>query len=150
MATLAEGTALIPKRPRQVRAAGNGTEIERRSKVRYPLDSPISYRSLREPAVVGDGLVENMSSTGLCVVSPHQPCVGTILELRMRWPTLLEQRVPLQFIAVAKVVRCGGSSFAVLFRKYQFRTGAVSKLPWLALDRPVDKADGSASPKARC
>ena len=122
MASLVEGTAFIHPQQKRIQVANKIAQIERRSKVRYPIDAPVTFRALNKTQIAGDGKVENMSSVGVFVISDSQVRVGTILELRMGWPTLLEERVPLQLIAVGKVVRSSASSFAVLFRRYEFRT----------------------------
>jgi hypothetical protein len=44
------------------------------------------------------------------------------LEVNVEWPLLLDGAIPLQLVAHGKVVRCGGSMFAISFAQYQFRT----------------------------
>jgi hypothetical protein len=96
--------------------------MERRSKTRYPLMLKVRYRTLGQSLLFGEGRVVNMSSVGILVVSQHELNVGAELEMRVEWPSLLDGLIPLQLVALGKVLRCGPSSFAVLFRKYQFQT----------------------------
>jgi PilZ domain len=96
--------------------------MERRSKARYPLMLKIRYRSLGRKLHLGEGQAVNLSSGGALIDSRHELSVGEVLEVCMEWPSLLDGCIPLQLVAVAKVVRCGPSSFAVRFRRYQFRT----------------------------
>jgi len=96
--------------------------VERRSKVRYPLLLTVSYRTLGRELYSGVGHAVNLSSGGALVVSQHELGVGAELEVRMEWPSLLDGYIPLQLVAVGWVVRCEASSFAVCFRRHQFRT----------------------------
>jgi len=105
-----------------MQASNKVISMERRSKVRYPLRTPVSYRTLDGLALTGEGEAVDMSSAGILVSSRHQLRVGSKLEVRIQWPPLLERRIPLQLITVGKVVRCEPSVFAVLFRQHQFRT----------------------------
>ena len=97
--------------------------IERRSKVRFPLELRVSYRTLgRGSASVGKGLVVNMNRGGVLVSGQHEVAIGRRIELSIEWPSLLHGRVPLTFVSVGEVVRCDASSFAVTLARYQFRT----------------------------
>jgi hypothetical protein len=98
-------------------------DMERRSRMRYPLILRVRYRTLgRKNRRTGAGQAVNLSSGGALVVSQHELAVGAELEVRMEWPPLLNGRIPLQLVAVARVVRCGESSFAVCFRRHKFYT----------------------------
>lgn len=97
--------------------------IERRSRVRFPLDLRVSYRTLeRDDPFAGEGWVVNMNGRGVLVSSRQEIGIGARIELSIEWPSLLHGRVPLRFVTQGQVVRCDGSSFAVILAKYQFRT----------------------------
>ena len=96
--------------------------VERRSKVRFPFDLQVRYRTLGPESLSGEGRALNISSGGILIARPHQVSVGEPVELRIEWPSLLEGRIGLQLVVTGKVVRCGASSFAVLFNQHQFRT----------------------------
>jgi hypothetical protein len=97
--------------------------IERRSKIRFPLELQVSYRTLgRGTPCTGEGCVVNMNRGGVLVSSRHEVDVGKRMELSIEWPSLLYGRVPLRFVTVGEVVRCDASSFAVRLARYQFRT----------------------------
>jgi len=96
--------------------------LERRSKVRYPLGLTVRYRDLDRKLHSGEGQAVNVSSGGALIDSQHDLGIGAELEVRIEWPSLLDGRIPLQLVAIAGVVRCGASSFAVCFRRHQFRT----------------------------
>lgn len=105
------------------------TGTERRSKVRYPLALNVLYRSVGRKVESGEGQALNLSSGGALIHSDHKLQVGTELEVRIEWPSLLDGRIPLQLVALGRVVRCAESSFAVAFRRYQFRTLKNSRQP---------------------
>jgi hypothetical protein len=111
--------------------------LERRSKVRFPLDLRVRYRSLaRQAPAVGTGVVTNMSRSGVLISSEDTMSMGSQVELSIEWPSLLDGRVPLQVVTTGRVVRCEASSFAVVLTRYQFRT---TKKP----DRPIQLAGGA-------
>lgn len=104
--------------------------LERRSKVRFPLELRVQYRSLvRRCPAAGTGVVINMSRSGVLVSSDHEISQGIRVELKIEWPSLLDGRVPLQVVTVGRVVRCELSSFAVVLARYQFRTTKKTSLP---------------------
>jgi hypothetical protein len=96
--------------------------MERRSKIRYPLVLNVHYRTPGRSVHGGAGQVVNMSSGGAFIVSSHTLAVGAELEVCMEWPPLLDGWVRLQLVAFGRVVRCSESSFALSFRRHQFRT----------------------------
>ncbi len=97
--------------------------IERRSKLRFPLELRVSFRTLGPGSpCAGEGWVVNMNRSGVLVSAQHEISVGTPTELSIEWPSLLHGRVPLRFVTLGEVVRCDASSFAVTLARYQFRT----------------------------
>ena len=102
--------------------------VERRFKVRFPLELRVRYRTLeRGSPCSGEGCVVNMNRFGVLVSARHEVALGKRIELSIEWPPLWHGRVPLRFVAVGDVVRCDASSFAVtLARQYQFRTAKTN------------------------
>ena len=99
------------------------TIIERRSKARYPVRLTVRYHTVgRKNSVNGVGQTVNMSSGGLLVSAPHEIREGARMEINVEWPLLLDGNIPLQLVAVGRVVRSGDSVFAITFAQYQFRT----------------------------
>ena len=113
----------VPTPDQPIEDPHNPVAKDRRMKIRYPLELPISFRTL-DQAFSGEGEVVNMSSNGILILTGRQPKVGAQLEMRIAWPWLLDQKVALQFIATGRVVRRAELAFAVLFRHHQFRTVA--------------------------
>jgi hypothetical protein len=101
----------------------SSTELERRSKTRYPVTLTVRYRTMgRFNRTTGMGRTVNISSSGLLVSSTHRAEVGTRVEINIEWPSMLDGQIPLQLVAVGRVVRCLESGFALSFAQYQFRT----------------------------
>jgi PilZ domain len=104
--------------------------LERRNKVRFPLELRVRYRSLaRRCPAAGTGMVRNISRSGVLVSCDHEISEGVRVELNIEWPSLLDGRVPLQVVTVGRVVRCEPSSFAVVLAQYQFRTARKTDVP---------------------
>lgn len=136
----------IPVKNSQPNAFFGTFSIERRSKIRFPLELRVSYRTLgRGPSCTGEGWVVNMNRCGALVSSKHQIRVGTRMELSIEWPSLLYGRVPLRFVTTGEVVRCDAASFAVTLARYQFRT---AKRKVTSIDQQGD-APGYASGSLR-
>lgn len=113
-------------------------QAERRFKPRYRLDLNVRFRCLSGSFFSGAGQALNLSSGGILVASPKPVTqdaiiVGALLEMRIEWPSLLDGKVPLQLIAVGRVVRRRAAGFAATFEQYKFRT-ASSIQPGLILE----------------
>lgn len=97
--------------------------MERRAKVRYPLDLRVRYHTLNKKSLVrGVGRTRNMSSVGALVIAQQEIRQGALVEMSMEWPLVLEGEIPLQFVTIGKVVRRDESCFAVVFHSHEFRT----------------------------
>ena len=115
----------LPKQETQF--SDRAQALERRSRIRYPLDLPVTYRTFDRTLVSGAGQAVNLSSNGVLVFCENPPDAGAQVELRIQWPSLLQSQVPLQLVTVGSVVRCGPSYFAVTFQRHQFRTAAKKR-----------------------
>src|ERR1017187_7461141 len=101
-------------RPKEasVQAIDRTTPLERRSKIRYPVSLKVKYRTVgRSNRISGVGRTLNMSSGGLLIAADQRPELGAKIELNIEWPSLLNGMVPLQLVAIGKVVRCMESGF---------------------------------------
>jgi hypothetical protein len=104
--------------------------LERRSRARFPFDLRVRYRTLgRTEPFSGVGRLVNMSSGGVLVAYQDRVRTGARMELNIEWPSLLDGEVPLQLVAMGKVVRCEASSFAMALGRYQFRTTRRAVIP---------------------
>ena len=104
--------------------------MERRARLRFPLELRVRFRTLGQSyPVAGIGWVVNLSSSGVLVAYQQEVSAGTQLELNIDWPTRLDGRVPLHLVAVGTVVRSEPFSFAVGLERYYFRIAGRSDLP---------------------
>jgi hypothetical protein len=113
----------IPVKISEPNAFSRTFALERRTRVRFPLELRVNYRTLgRGNPCTGEGWVLNMSRGGLLVFSQHEIDVGARMELSIEWPSLLHGQIPLRFVTEGKVVRRDPSSFAIVMARYEFRT----------------------------
>jgi len=123
-----------------VQAITKTTPLERRSKIRYPVSLNVKYRTVgRSNRISGMGRTLNMSSGGLLIAADQRTDLGARIELNIEWPSMLDGQIPLQLVAVGRVVRCLESGFALSFTQYQFRT-----LSRKLQSTPIDGWDGLA------
>jgi PilZ domain len=96
---------------------------ERRLKIRYPVRFAVSFRDTGSTGgLSGVGYTLNMSSSGLLFSCPHELKTGMRIELTLEWPSLLDSVTPLQLATIGRIVRAQGSTYALAFSTYQFRT----------------------------
>lgn len=102
---------------------GRSMPDERRAKLRFPLDLSVRFGSSRAGACLpGEGIIVDVSSGGVLVVSNDQPPVGELVEMRIEWPALLHGTVPLQLVVQGRILRRGPSHFAAGIERHEFRT----------------------------
>lgn len=103
---------------------------ERRSRVRFPLELRVRYRSLgRGYPFAGVSWVVNISSGGVLIAYQQEIHEGTRMELNIEWPPLLDGRVRLQLVIVGRVVRCETYGCALALSRHQFRTTRQAVIP---------------------
>jgi hypothetical protein len=138
-------------RPKEasVQAIDRTTPLERRSKIRYPVSLNVKYRTVgRSNRISGVGRTLNMSSGGLLIAADQRTEIGAKIELNVEWPSLLDGAIPLQLVAVGRVVRCLEVGFALSFTQYQFRTMSrkLQSIPnegWDGQDAPMIRSAGA-------
>lgn len=99
-------------------------QMERRASRRYPIDLSASFEAPRQdgPTVRGSARVVNISSGGLLLYSEHALEKGQAIRLRIDWPALLNNVVPLALRVEGQTVRVEGNCTAVKILKSEFRT----------------------------
>lgn len=119
---------------RTSRVAHGPVPAERRQNFRYPLKLRVRFRSCSVAhSFSGAGKALNLSSGGVLVASTQQIIVGALVEMNIEWPFLIDGRIPLQLVAVGRVLRqdatLGASHFAATLERYEFRTVKRSNAP---------------------
>ena len=104
-----------------------GRPQEKRSSHRYPLQLEMEYRLLNRGRVErsGSGKTLNISSTGVFFEATEPLPAGSLIELMMSWPFLLEGVCPLKLVMRGRVVRNAGTEAAIVTRHHEFRTAGA-------------------------
>lgn len=104
---------------------------ERRTSARFPCKLSVSYQTLEQPIVSGQGASEtlNVSSKGLLFTSDAKFNPGQLVQVSIDWPARLENQIPLKLVAEGRVVRNGDGLTAMTIDKYEFRTRRAPKPP---------------------
>ncbi|MDP9171857.1 MAG: response regulator [Acidobacteriota bacterium] len=112
---------------------------ERRNNTRFPCRLAVSYQTLEQPILSGQGTSEtlNISSKGLLFTSNEQFQPGQMLQVSLDWPARLENQVPLKLVAQGRIVRNANGQTAMTIDKYEFRTRRAPAPPVAAV--PVAK-----------
>jgi hypothetical protein len=99
---------------------------DRRSGLRFPIDSGVEYRILRGGKTVGSGQGRtlNISSSGVLFESGARLSPGATVELSIAWPARLYGSAPIQLRVRGKAVRISGAIAAVRISAYDFLTKA--------------------------
>ena len=100
--------------------------LERRTRVRYPVNACICYRGLdRGPCAYQTGLATNLSSHGILIITDdsHDVQQGATLEIKIEWACQLGGTIPLNLVAIGRVVRCEPYRFAAILERHEFRIG---------------------------
>jgi PilZ domain-containing protein len=117
----------FPGERRSSIAANWPVQAERRLKFRYPMELSVRFRYFSgESHFSGTGLAVNLSSGGILVASRHRIVEGALVEMSIEWPCVLHGKVPLQLVAVGRVLRREESGFAASFERHEFRTMRIS------------------------
>jgi len=100
--------------------------IERRAKVRFPMEREMRYKLLDGETLVGSGsgTTYNMSSGGVAFQTERPLRAGLFVELSINWPAELDNGCPMRLIVFGQVVRTGMNRAACTVEKYEFRTAS--------------------------
>jgi len=97
--------------------------LERRSKARFGMRLRVHFSVVsRRFHYTGAGWVANISSSGVLVEYPKHVGAGTRMELKIDLPLLLDGQIPLQLVAIGRVVRSENFGFAVEMARCHYRT----------------------------
>src|SRR5579871_5739654 len=91
--------------------AESGDTRDERSRY-YPIHTDVTYRLLDGERAVGSvtGRTKAMSARRLVLESDTRLEPGTVVEVSLAWPLLLEDRIPLKLVIRGRVVQSPGST----------------------------------------
>jgi hypothetical protein len=108
--------------------------MDRRSKLRFPFNRELRYKLLENDTIVaaGEGETIDMSSGGVSFRTNKTLTAGSLIELSISWPALLDDSCPMRLVVFGRVARRSDSVAACTVEKWEFRTGsrmATSVIP---------------------
>jgi hypothetical protein len=97
---------------------------EQRSHRRYPIELEVEYRLVAkgQSDQLGAGKTCNISSGGVLFNALGSPPAGSLIELMLSWPFLLEGVCPLKLVMRGHIVRSDVRGVAIQSNYYEFRT----------------------------
>jgi len=113
---------------------------------RYPVAMEIKYKIRSRTPRVGMGQTSSMSSREVVFTADQPIQEGTLMEVSIAWPALLNNRVALQLVIDGEIVRCGETEMTARIIKHHFRTRG----PWLREEntpRPALVYTGQVQPQ---
>jgi len=114
--------------PYAARAAGRLRKApEQRSHRRYPIELDVQYRLLGKGVsdLSGSGKTRNVSSAGVLFEAPGALPAGSMIEVMLSWPFLLEGICPLRLVMRGRIVRNDMRGVAVQSTYHEFRTAGL-------------------------
>jgi hypothetical protein len=113
-----------------------GVKRERRSKKRFSIEREVRYKLLngQHIANTGIGRTLDMSSTGVQFTTQEPLPLGTLIEVAISWPALLNDNCPMKLVVFGRVVRSEKECVSITIEKYEFRTSG--KLPLVLNPQP--------------
>jgi hypothetical protein len=102
----------------------NGVKKDRRLKKRFLIERDVRYKLLNGQNIADAGLGKtlDMSSAGVSFTTQQPLVMGTLVELSISWPALLNDNCPMKLMVFGRVVRSGATNAATTIEKYEFRT----------------------------
>lgn len=98
--------------------------LERRRKLRFPINRELRYKVLENDTIVAFGLgtTLDMGSAGVAFATEHKVSVGAFIELSISWPVLLEDSCAMRMIVFGRVLRSNDRQTVCTIDKHEFRT----------------------------
>jgi hypothetical protein len=101
--------------------------IDQRANRRYPISLEIEYKLFRKGRLehLGLGRTLNVSSGGVLFEAGESLPTGSVVEILMHWPFMLEGVCPLKLVIHGNVVRSDTKGVAVRTKHHEFRTAGT-------------------------
>jgi len=94
---------------------------------RYPISLQVEYKLFRKGRVehFGLGKTLNVSSGGVLFEANESLPTGSVVEILMHWPFMLEGVCPLKLVIHGSIVRSDSKGVAVRTKHHEFRTAGA-------------------------
>ena len=115
-------------------------ENDRRTKHRFAIARELRFKVLdgERPATTGVGNTVDISSGGVAFETVTKLVPGSLMEISISWPVLLDDTCLMRLVVLGRVVRTRRQIVACTVDKYEFRTQArVHQTP---VHRSIDPA----------
>lgn len=114
-----------------------GKENDRRAKHRFAIVRELRFKVLDdESRVTGIGNTVDISSGGVAFETMTKLLPGTLMEISISWPVLLDHTCLMRLVVLGRVVRTRRQVVACTVDKYEFRTQA--RVPQNQPERAVE------------
>ena len=116
---------------------------ERRRRWRFGIKRELRYKLVvgRTVVATGAGHTIDMGSGGVAFSTPADLRPGTLVELSISWPAMLNQTCPMRFVVFGRVLRCTGHKAVCSLDKYEFRTASASRTDtWVRQDAKLERS----------
>ena len=107
---------------------------ERRSQGRYPVLLELDCRLIGTEEIVR-GRTADITSSGVRFRVDRAFPIGEAVELRIKWPTLFPESLPVTLVLEGRVVRSGGGETALQTIRYRFGSRTMIGIRELKGDR---------------
>lgn len=99
---------------------------DRRSKHRFAIQRTLHFRVMEHERVIstGSGHTVDISSVGVAFEAEGKFRAGSLVQLSISWPVLLDDTCLMQLMIVGRVVRTNNQAIACTIDHYEFRTQA--------------------------
>lgn len=99
---------------------------DRRAKHRFAIERELRFKVLdgERPTTTGIGNTVDISSGGVAFETMTKLLPGTLMELSISWPVLLDDTCLMRLVVLGRVVRTRRQIVACTVDKYEFRTQA--------------------------
>lgn len=94
--------------------------------MQYPVAMEMKYKTRMQTPRVGMGETRWMSNRDITFTTDHPIAPGTLLEISIAWPALLNNQVALQLVVEAEIIRCEDTEMRARIKRHHFRTRG----PW--------------------
>ena len=113
-------------------------ENDRRAKHRFAIARELRFKVLdgERPATTGVGNTVDISSGGVAFETVTKLVPGSLMEISISWPVLLDDTCLMRLVVLGRVVRTRRQIVACTVDKYEFRTQA--RVPQSPVRRTVD------------